>query len=244
MYTPNDIFQTELIKNDRPYAGWLYTGIGFHRKTEKLLDIFEVTVGLIGPQSYAREAQDTIHDLRDFDKARGWDNQLKNEPGLNFSIERKQRVFDRDYSRLGFDVITHYGVSLGNVFTAANMGLEFRAGWNIPQDFGEALLGRSGNSNSPGLNENSRWHGNLWSLYAFTAIDGRAVARNIFLDGNTFANSHSVDKEHWVGDWATGVSAIINGRYKIAYSQVIRTREYQGQNDGQIFGATSLTILF
>lgn len=31
--------------------------------------------------------------------------------------------------------------------------------------------------------------------YLFAGVEGRAVARNIFLDGNTFRDSRSVDKE-------------------------------------------------
>jgi lipid A 3-O-deacylase len=36
-----------------------------------------------------------------------------------------------------------------------------------------------------------------WCLFA--SFEGRAVARNIFLDGNTFTDSHSIDKKTFVG---------------------------------------------
>ncbi|OPX34630.1 MAG: hypothetical protein B1H11_10530 [Desulfobacteraceae bacterium 4484_190.1] len=35
MYTPKDISQKDLIKGDRPYAGWTYFGIAFHSKNER-----------------------------------------------------------------------------------------------------------------------------------------------------------------------------------------------------------------
>ena len=110
-----------------------------------------------------------------------------------------------------FDIITHYGASLGNVITQANAGFELRAGWNVPKDFGETLLGRSGNTNAPNNEGKIRWDEGF-SIYLFTGVDGKVVGRNIFLDGNTFSDSHSVDKETFVGDWVAGSSIRIGKR--------------------------------
>ena len=43
-----------------------------------------------------------------------------------------------------------------------------------------------------------------FSAYVFAGVDGRAIARNLFLDGNTFEGSRSVNKMNLVGDlsWA------------------------------------------
>jgi len=37
-------------------------------------------------------------------------------------------------------------------------------------------------------------------MYLFAFVDGRAVGRDIFLDGNTFTDSHSVTRKTFVGD--------------------------------------------
>lgn len=34
-----------------------------------------------------------------------------------------------------------------------------------------------------------------WEAYVFAGAEGRGVASNIFLDGNTFEDSHTVDRE-------------------------------------------------
>ena len=40
--------------------------------------------------------------------------------------------------------------------------------------------------------------------YLFFSIGARAVARNIFLDGNTFTSSYTVEKKDVVGDLQVG----------------------------------------
>ena len=80
-----------------------------------------------------------------------------------------------------------------------------------------------------------------WEVYAFAATEGRAVARNIFLDGNTFKDSHSVDKETWVYDWAVGL-VVRYGRFAVSYRVVTGSPEFTLQEESQRYGSVSLTI--
>jgi hypothetical protein len=246
MYTPADIEARELLRNDRPYAGWLYGSAAFHNKDYRHLDTFEVQAGFVGPVSLAEETQDLIHDLRGIDKANGWDNQIKNEPGLNLIYEHKDRILTPvTLSGFGFDAITHYGGALGNVFTYANAGLEMRLGWNLPTDFGTSLLRPGGETNAPADTQDPRFQeiGHGFSLHAFAAVSGRMVFHDIFLDGNTFRDSHSVDKEFLVGDLVYGISLIVDS-VKVSYAQVLRTREFEGQDSGQNFGSISISYTY
>jgi lipid A 3-O-deacylase len=68
-------------------------------------------------------------------------------------------------------------------------------------------------------------------------------ARNIFLDGNTFEDSRSVDKKILVGDLEAGI-AITFGDVRLAYTHVYRTEEFHGQEDADLFGTLNLTIRF
>ncbi|MEY3895610.1 MAG: hypothetical protein RLZZ214_1129 [Verrucomicrobiota bacterium] len=74
--------------------------------------------------------------------------------------------------------------------------------------------------------------------YLFLRVDGRAVARNIFLDGHTFSDSPSVDKYPLVADLSAGVAMNIKNM-KIAYAMVYRTEEFKGRDEGQVFGTVS-----
>ncbi|WP_163525968.1 lipid A-modifier LpxR family protein, partial [Klebsiella oxytoca] len=56
---------------------------------------------------------------------------------------------------------------------------------------------------------------NGWSWHLFATSDAAWVIRDITLDGNTFRNSHSVDKRHVVAYGGYGV-AVMYGRWKFA----------------------------
>lgn len=246
IYTPTDIERRDLIVDDRPYAGWLYSAFSFHNKSYRHLDTIEFQFGVLGPLSQAEAAQDLIHDLRNIPKANGWDNQLKNEPGLVLVYENKSRVVPlKTFEGWGFDAITHYGGAAGNVYTYLNTGLEMRFGWNVPTDFGTSLIRPGGETNAPTDSNDPRYTkvGHGFSLHAFAATSARLVLRDIFLDGNTFRDSHSVDKEWLVADFVLGLSMIID-RFKFSYAQVVRTKEFKGQDSGHNFGSISLSITY
>jgi hypothetical protein len=46
---------------------------------------------------------------------------------------------------------------------------------------------------------------NNFSLYMFTLINGYVMLHNIFFDGNTFTDSHSIDKKYFVGETGAGI---------------------------------------
>lgn len=225
IYIPGDIEAEDLLEDDRPYAGGTYFGIGPHSKNERRLDSMEIQIGMVGPASFAEQTQKWVHEWRGAQRPNGWDNQIKEEPGLAIIYERKWRfLYDREIGKLGFDVIPHIGGALGNVYTHANAGMEARLGWNIPRDFGTSLIRSAGDSNAPLSARDPRVksdHG--LGLYVFGMHDGRAVPHNIFLDGNTFTDSHSVDKKRFVADIGAGVGLIIQ-RFKLCYAHVLRTK--------------------
>lgn len=242
MYTPADRHRADLIVDDRPYAGWLYVAASLHSKTEinalgfeQMLDSVELDLGVVGPHAYAKEAQDLIHDIRLFERFDGWHNQLQDEPGALLMYERKFRLTPVAAwpAGLKFDVVPHVGGSIGNVLSHVNVGGAVRYGYNIPEDFGPPNLIKGMRTLDAGPLDG-------WSLYGFAGTEGRFVAHNIFLDGNTWRGSHSVNKELWVADLSYGL-AFEYGRFKAAYTEVLRTREFAGQDDNARFGSISLS---
>jgi hypothetical protein len=79
--------------------------------------------------------------------------------------------------------------------------------------------------------------------YLFAGIEGRAVARNIFLDGNTFRGSRSVDKKHLVGDLQFGF-VLDWSDVRLGYTHVLRSREFQAQESVDGFGSLSLSVKY
>jgi hypothetical protein len=66
---------------------------------------------------------------------------------------------------------------------------------------------------------------------------------HIFLDGNSFRDSRSVDKEPLVGDLQFGI--VLTWRdMRLSYTHALRTREFETQGEADDFGAFSLSMLY
>ncbi len=241
LFTPADTDQTDLVIDDRPYAGFLYLASGFHNQIGNRKNSWELQLGLVGPLALGEETQDVVHGLLGANKAAGWDHQLKNEIGLEIIGESKWRLSPSGNRRgLNYDLIPHMGFRVGNIQANINAGAEIRYGWKLPRDFGSCPI-RAGCSSNSAFNDTpavipgrvlTGWH-------IFAAVDGRAVAHDIFLDGNTFRDSHSVDREVLVGDLMVGL-AMNFGSIRTTYSYVIRSKQFETEDKNHIFG--SLTV--
>ncbi len=242
IYTPSDTSRTDLIVDDRPYAGWLYFSTSVNARDRYHMDTGELVLGIVGPSALGEDAQNGVHDIRDIPEAEGWDNQLSDEIGLMLVVDRRWKTRQHNLG-LGMqtDFISHYGGAIGNVYTYVNAGGEIRLGWNIPHDFGTSLIRPGGDVNGPAMGD-PRLSGGI-SVYGFTALTGRYVMRNIFLDGNTFEDSHSVEKKPFVGDIIAGVGVTWDA-YKLTFSHVTRSREFDGQKGSHQFGSVNLSISF
>ncbi|MFO7820476.1 MAG: lipid A deacylase LpxR family protein [Lentisphaeria bacterium] len=131
-------------------------------------------------------------------------------------------------------------MTLGNIFTHAGLGSEARLGFNIPDDFGTSLIRPGANLSSP---MNPAETLSDFGVHVFLGAEGRAVLQNIFLDGNTWKDSHSVDKKHFVADLYAGL-ALTYRRFRLVYTHAYRTREFDNQDNGQEFGSVNLSYAF
>ncbi len=242
IYTPRDTQAVVPNPADRPYAGWTYFEVAFVSKTRAISDTISLQAGLIGPHSLAEDTQRIVHQWIDSPRARGWDYQLRDEIGANLGYERRWRLYARSLLQMvGIDLVPHAGLSLGNVQTYANAGGTVRFGLNLPSDFGVQLArpGSVGGTPTDDLDPRVALDRNF-SVFAFGAADGRAVARDIFLDGNTFRASRSVSKEPFVADLSAGIG-VIAGPWQLTYTQVWRTREFKTQRSNyNNFGSLTL----
>jgi lipid A 3-O-deacylase len=246
MYTPQDTDAFVPDPTDRPYAGWTYIELSFVSKTETVMDTLSFQVGMIGPHSYADTTQRHVHEWIDSNRPNGWEYQLEDELGVNIVYERNWRLYARAFNRiLGADFIPHLGGSLGNVQTYVNAGGTVRLGFNLPSDFGVKLIRPGGTVPAPIDDADPRVSPNRsFSLFVFGSADGRAVARDIFLDGNTWEDSPSVDKEPLVADLSYGFG-LIAGKWQLTFAQTYRTREFEDQKEEfNEFGSVSLSRAF
>jgi hypothetical protein len=137
------------------------------------------------------------------------------------------------------DLEPHFGGAIGNVWDYVNAGAMARIGFNIPEDYGPMRIQPS----MPGSDYFEPQAGADFGAYLFAGIEGRAVGRNLFLDGNSFESSRSVAKRDFVGDLVTGAAITFNFA-RLAFTHVIRSREYKTQRGDDQYGAVDITFRF
>ena len=251
LYTPEDTFTSLPIYNDRPYAAWLYASFAlqytYKRADPKTaqdepvrLDTLQLDIGVVGPAAGGEFVQNNWHTLIGVAPSYGWANQLHNEPTIGLSFERRWRtgrtVFIED-PKLEFDFIPRIGASLGNVATYASAGGTVRIGKNLRDDFGPTRA-------RPALPGSEAFIGDgEFGWYLFAGLDGQAVARNIFLDGNTDGNSLRVSHRPFVAEAQIGF-AILYGGVRFTYTQVLRSPEFFERERFTQFGSLNVTFRY
>jgi len=238
MYTPADTSAVRRVEDDRPYAGWLYGELALMTASEGSLQTLALDIGVVGPWAGGEEVQNAVHRAIDVDTADGWSHQLKNEPGVVLTYEHKWRnIWKLAPGWLELDLMPHVGAAAGNVFTYGAAGATLRIGADLPNDFGAPRIRPSLPGSAYFEPEDSL------GLYFFIGGEGRYVLRNIFLDGNTFDDSHGVDKSPLVGEWQFGaVLTVLDVRLAATY--VVSTREFRGQEQPDQFGALTASFKF
>jgi hypothetical protein len=238
MYTPEDTEARNPDPRDRPYAGWLYGAVTVASYTETQLGSVELQIGVIGPSSLAEYTQSNWHDIINVPRAQGWDYQLKDELGVNLIAERQWRYNQPlGWAGLSAGVVPSVAISLGNVQTYAAAGGMVRIGNQLEADFGPPRV-RPSSAGSVFFQPDG-----AWGWYAFAGLEGRAVGHDITLDGNTWRDSRSVEREVLVGDASIGFAVLMPGA-RLTASYTIRTQEFTTQREAASFGSLSLAVRF
>ncbi|MDB6079180.1 MAG: hypothetical protein JWO82_2927 [Akkermansiaceae bacterium] len=244
MYTPEDPLPYGQPLNQRRYAGWLALGFSLHVKDDKILNSTEFTIGMTGPNSFAENTQDFIHDIRDIQKFNGWKNQIPNELTADLSFVQKRRAdfIKWNYGAFRVDGLTEWGGRLGTFRTSAHVGGFFRAGYNLPPDFSDPRLSDTAYSHRY-FDTNDVYVSN-WSVYFLGGVTGRLVGYDATLDGPLFSDFKTGNtKEPLVGEIFAGAGI----RYRdveFSYVHTWQTEEYRQQVDGANFGSVAIRVKF
>jgi lipid A 3-O-deacylase len=121
----------------------------------------------------------------------------------------------------------------------AQAGATLRLGQGLQDDFGAGKI-MPGTSGGDAYNPDS---GFAW--YAFTGVDGQAVAYNTLLAGNSFSSSGpSVDTKHIVGEFNVGLAVIWHG-VRITATQTWQSHEFTSQEGGWFdYGSVAVSARF
>ena len=167
-----------------------------------------IQLGIVGPASLAENTQKFIHKSEGLAIPQGWDNQLSNEIGMALTYKRGslRRFGHASSGAIDHDLALYFVSAVGNVLTHVGGGARWRSGVGLVSDPTSMALG---------------WH-------LFTELETRAVVRNIFLDGNSWSESHSVRKRPLVGHFAAGFE-YRGARFGLRIASIIQSEEFDGQ---------------
>lgn len=241
IYTPNDIRNPNLIADDRPYAGWLYMGFSAHFKNEVSSHSMELDVGVVGPEAQGQYVQNGYHKIIAKYPAEGWAHQLHTEPTVQLSYQQRARFLELKTGEKKYgDVIPFFGTAIGNVAIDAHVGGIVRLGTQLPDDFGSTRPSGTDGDNfvapiTSGYPETS--------IYVFAAGRAIAVGRNIFLDGNSFRESHHVTKRLLLIETELGYTAQWK-QINLTWRFVTRSPEFRERNVINSFASISLAYAY
>ena len=242
IFTPENHQASNPNPDDRPYAGWLYTGLNFIQDyNAQQLTTLEFLGGVVGPWALGRQVQNNVHALLGEQLARGWNHQLRNEFGFTASWERKWRFNHQLSDGYSWEIIPDAGITAGNVLTYGEAGFLVRWGRGLEADWGPEMV-------RPGYSGTSYFSGDRagvkvgWDI--FLGTQGRAVVWNIFLDGNTTQNSRSVAKQPLVDDLILGCELFSKRGLRLGFSIVARTPEFKKQKGIDSFGSVNGAYAF
>lgn len=232
IHTPRDLEQRELIEDDVPYSAWLYGGAFFQRATSDVADHFELSLGVVGESALGESFQDAVHEFNGGVAPRGWANQLLDEVAVQTYVRRKWRAAAWRAGEVEWEVIPQAGLALGSVHRHLEGSILFRAGANLPDDFGPGRL------DDPTI-ATGRWPKDL-GAYLFVRVAGRLVEFNTFVDGSNWRRGHGLNSEPLIGEIQLG-GVIRYRRLEVGYSQTYMTDRFDGDRAKHSWGALNVS---
>ncbi|HVX84222.1 MAG TPA: lipid A deacylase LpxR family protein [Phycisphaerae bacterium] len=258
MYTPKHYVLTQPIPDDRPFAGYTYGGLFFQRANRQanvpVYEALEVDLGILGPSSLAQNAQEMVHHTFGYPYPRGWSNQINDEAEFAIKYDRRWRLdawtppADWQPWAPRVQVLPQVGLTAGTVLDEAHAGAIFRAGWNMPDDFGPGNLAMPGDfTYRPASPDDPFTWRDIFrkqSFFLFARPYGELVARNSLLEGDAFSDRDpvTVSPEHALFGVEYGLSHRFLKYFEFTYSWTTESPEFKGQDKWDTWASVRLSF--
>lgn len=169
MYTPEKTSTSEIVYNDRPYAGTLTSGFKEHVYFRRSKVESEFEFGFLGNIAGSGTAQNIIHKIIDNDSIGGWKNQINNDLIVNLNYSFIHQLFNTNFT----DLSGVADLRIGTLHTDFSGSLNLR-------------IGRRRNQFDIFGPVNDQNNHNRWQLYTFWGVTSRFVLYNATLNGGIF----------------------------------------------------------
>lgn len=233
--TPEDIESVPPVLNDLPYAGHLSLEAGVFRWTPTTLIGYEISAGVVGPESGAKGAQLWFHKMIGSSRPQGWNHQLGTDWQAGIKAIYGHRFTLPNLKSLEQEWIFTSRASLDTYRTGAELGVSWRFGRHLPRNF---LLDNSSLTSAAGLPGLFDHPLPGWSV--FTGAAGEWVPHS-YLGKNSAPYRYRQEKFVFHG----GVGAALHGKnWNISAALRVSTDQDTSHRDKLTFGTVSGSWLF
>lgn len=243
IFTPGDIHKNPPDPNDRPYAGWLYSGLDWLQENEgHSLHNLELQLGVSGPAALAKQAQNGFHTLFGFKSADGWSSQIKNRVAAQVSYDYKRRLRLGLSSRYDFDAVPEAGLSMGTVLRYLDAGALLRFGDALAADYGPEHI-RPAPSGTAYVDRRAL-SPREFHFYVYVGVQERYTLYNRLVDSADEIQSTELERTDWVRDYIGGVRLFLPWQLRVDVATLLRSHEFHGQEGDDRFGSASISWNF
>ncbi len=125
IFTPTDIYTSEILRGDRPYASTLTVSFFGERDLGNGFFLDKSwRFGWLGANAQGDFLQEEIHDWTGSTPPMGWKYQIANEPIANLSLNLRKELVKTSHLRIEPQTF----VNVGNLYTNIGTGLALRVG--------------------------------------------------------------------------------------------------------------------
>lgn len=236
LQTPIDISDQELVEEDAPYVGLLAWDMNLFAYDDLISDEVGLILGAVGPMAGGKYIQSIVHDWTGGREPQGWQHQINNELVFRVQARRTWRLYESSNFLNGqFDFLVGIDGGVGNLRSDLATGIGIRFGHQLNNNFSSASV-------FP-VQKFSGFNASPYGWHLFFNVSASYVANDIFINGNTFSNSHSVELIHPQAAISAGLMANIYDS-SVMFTMLQSSDEYLGQTQTSRFGSITITYHF
>ncbi|MFZ4756647.1 MAG: lipid A deacylase LpxR family protein [Burkholderiaceae bacterium] len=225
IFTPTMRTATAPQPYDRPFAASLGLGAASVVLGERTRQTLEIQLGTLGPAALGEPVQNAIHSVLGQARVDGWEWQVRAQPLVQLGWSR---LASTPLATRDVDAVWRTAALLGTPVTQASAGALLR--------WGRLPAGPSWPGDSLGVREQDGWH-------AYAGIEGRAVARDMTIEGEPSGYTSRVSREPFAGsafvgasfaaftDWRLDLSFAI---HSVPFSAPVESTSHRPQRVGTI----------
>lgn len=239
MYTPGDIEDPEIQYGDRPYCGLLMGSfLGENTIPSRYGNIKieqELGLGITGKASLAEFNQKKVHSLIRSRTPRGWDNQIAEEPIIQYQgyFALNHKLIDYKY----FTILDIWksSIMLGTFKDQLSFGLDFNMGLNPEENCGKVYSFSASQLSKEKIKTR---------IYGIYGLEIKRVLHDTSLDGTLFRKSeYTIDSENFVAEAHVGFTTEI-WKFGVNFLYIVRTKEYESQDVSPDYCRLSFNLNF